>query len=48
MAGIELTWGLIANMMRGGETTYVEISLVGSCVSGVELLCRCSVARVGS
>lgn len=41
-------WSLIANVMRGGEITYGEISLVGSHVSRLELLCHSSVARVGS
>lgn len=44
---VALAWRLIANVMRGRETTYSEISLVGSCFSGPEFPCHCWVARVG-
>ena len=48
VTGIALMWSIIANVTRDGETMYGEISLVGSCVSGVDRLCHCSVARAGS
>lgn len=48
MMGIALTWSLTAIMMKGGEATYGEMSLVGARVSGVELLFHCSAASVDS